>query len=394
MNMKNNKMPVSDLDEIIPLLIGVWRRYTKLGGPHDVLQTREFRTVVAAVQTLQKGLESGRDLVGQDYFSEPDLLGAYLLYQWIIHYQEGLSLINELPFTPRRVLDICSGPAPFSFAALRHGASDVIAIDQNAMALQLGAEVCGRYGMPLTVRRHNCLRGPLPVEGSFDLIIVGHCLEELFPDTQKNWKVAQRQFIDKLLELLTPQGCLLLVESSLLPSNQRILSLRDELVKAEIAVQAPCVWQGECPALKAKNSPCYAQRELEKPYLLKQIQRAAQINLSSLKMSYLLVKKPGADWPALPPKPLYRVISPPIETYLGKRYYLCGTDGKKNLGTLLKKSPADSRAFDFLRRGELISIEGAVDRQDNLDIVVDTKVRVEAATGKPLPEVDFEDSAF
>ena len=55
----------------MPLLIGVWRRFHKLGGPADVLQTREFRSVVQAVQTMQKGLETGHDLIGQDYFISP-----------------------------------------------------------------------------------------------------------------------------------------------------------------------------------------------------------------------------------------------------------------------------------------------------------------------------------
>jgi SAM-dependent methyltransferase len=388
--MKNKKMPHHDLEEIMPLLLGVWRRFHKLAGPADVLQTREFRSVVAAVQTLQRGLETGRDLVGQDYFSQPDLLGAYILYQWVVHYQQGLSLINELPFTPRRVLDLCSGPAPFACAALRHGASHVVAMDRNMTALQLGAEICGRYGLPLTLRRGDCLKS-LNVEGSFDLIIAGYCLEELFPDTEKNWRANQNQFINRLLNLLTPEGSLLLVENSLLPSNRRVLELRDHLVKAEVPIQAPCVWQGECPALQTKNSPCYAQREFEKPYLIKEIQRAAQINLNSLKMSYLIVNKPGTDWPALPPKPLYRVISPPVDTYQGKRYYLCGTDGKKDLGSQLSTHPTHSRAFEFLRRGELISIEEGVDRHNHIDITADTKVRVEAAAGKPLPELESED---
>lgn len=384
--MKNKKIPPSDLETVMPLLIGIWRRYHKLTGPADKLQTREFRSVVEAVQVLQNGLEKGAELRGQNYFSEPHLLGAYLLYQWVIHYQQGLSLINEMPFTPGRVLDMGSGPAAFAFAALRHGAHEVIAVDRNLTALQLGAEVCGRYGFPLSIRQHNCVTASLPVEGEFDLIIVGHCLEELFPDTDRQAQDKQKQWIDQLLARLTPQGCLLLVESSLLQANRRLLLLRDRLVKEGVAIQAPCVWRGECPALQTKNSPCYAQRELEKPYLMKEIQRAAQINLSSLKMSYLMIKKPGNAWPSLPSRPVYRVISPAVESQQGKHYYLCGTEGKKNLGSHLTQYPADSRAFEYLRRGELISIEEALEKPHSLDIVPGTKVRIEAALGKPLPQ--------
>jgi Mitochondrial small ribosomal subunit Rsm22 len=384
--MKRKKTPTPDLEELIPILIGIWRRYRKEPGPPDHLQTREFRSVVEAIQRLQNPQ-------GQDLFAQPELLGAYLLYQWVIHYQQGLSLINEVPLTPMRVLDVCSGPAPFAFAALRHGAHEVYAVDQNLAALQLGAEVCGRYGLPLAIRRWNCLKAPLPIEGQFDLIILGHCLSELFPDTEGEGMAAQQRFITDLLNRLTPRGFLLMVEDSFPDANRRVLRLRDRLVKAGIPVQAPCVWKGECPALQTGGAPCYAQRELEKPHLIKEFQRAAGINLSSLKMSYLLLRSPQAVWPELPPKRLYRIISPPVTSFHGTRYYLCGADGKKNLGARLEPLPKEAKAFDYLRRGELIAIEEPLEHHNALDIVEGTSLIVEAACGKPLPQREEEEES-
>ena len=381
--MKAKRTPQPDIDTLIPLLIGVWRRFHKEPGPGDVLQTREFRRVVTAVKTLLEKSDQGKSLVGEDYFKSPELLGAYLLYQWVLHYQEGLSLIGEIPITPSRVLDICSGPSPFAFAALRHGAHEVYATDRNLQALTLGAEVCGRFGLPLNIRQWDCLKTRCPIEKKFDLIIAAHCLEELFPHNE----VALHQFITYLLEQLTPEGFLLIVDSSFPESNNRVLRLRDQLVKDGVPIQAPCVWRGECPALKSGNSPCYAQREFEKPTLIKEIQRAANINLGSLKMSYLIVKNPQAAWPVLPANQnFYRVISPPIESFQGKRYYLCGTDGKKNLGSHLKSHPSQSRAFEFLKRGELISIENALEKNQALDVIQDTTIKIEAARGKSLNE--------
>lgn len=387
--MKTKKQPNVDLETIIPLLIGVWRRLHKLAGPGDKLQTREFRSVVEAVTKLQNGLEKGSELVKTDYFSDRDLLGAYLLYQWVIHYQEGLSLINEIPhLNLGRVLDIGSGTGSFAFAALRHGAREVIAVDKNAAALQIAAEVSGRYGFPLSIRKCNAVNSPLP-EGEFDLIIVGHCLTEFFPDTHKGWKSQQNAWIDSLLNRLTPSGYLLIVDGTLAHANRRVLELRAHVVDSGVPVQAPCIWKGECPALQGQNNPCYAQREFAKPYLIKEIQRAAKINLSSLKMSYLLLKNPKANWPSLPIEPLYRVISPPIDTHGGKRYYLCGTEGKKSLGSHLQEYPQESRAFEYLKRGELIHIENALEKGNQFDIVLGTRVKVQAALGKPIGESDF-----
>jgi ribosomal protein RSM22 (predicted rRNA methylase) len=356
-------------------------------GPADRLQTREFRGVVAGVVKLVEGLQTGKNLTGQDYFSDPQLLGAYLLYQWVIHYQEGLSLFNELPITPKRVLDLCSGPAPFAFAALRHGCHDLIAADRSIAALNLGADLCGRYGMPITIRQWDCHKSPIPVEGQFDLIILGHCLDELFPSTLKNWNVLQRQFVLELLQRLTPEGFLLIVGNSQIDMNQRILQLRDQLVKENVPVQAPCVWKGDCPALQVRNSPCYAQRDLIKPYLIKEIQRAANINLSSLKMSYILFKSPRSNWPHLPvDRSFYRVISPPVESYQGKLYYLCGEGGKKTIQSRTETQSKNARAFDFLRRGELISIGNALTSPKGFTIQEDTEIRIEAACSKPIPE--------
>jgi SAM-dependent methyltransferase len=388
--MKNPRKKITpDLENLMPILIGAWRRMLKLSGPADFLQTREFKDVVAAVKILQERSENGKSLIGEDYFKNSQLLGAYLLYDWVLHYQQGLSLIGELPETPKRVLDICSGAAPFAFAALRHGATEVIATDQNAAALQLGAEVCGRYGLALSVRQWNCLKQTMPIEGKFDLIILGHCLEDLFPPAIKGWIEAQNAFLKKLMDRLNPEGHLLIVDSSQNEPNRRILLLRDKMVQDGIPVQAPCVWRGECPALKA-NSQCYAQRELEKPRLIKDIQRSAAINLNSLKMSYIIFRNPASGWPDIGDARLYRVISPPIDTFSGKRFYLCGTDGKKQLGSHLKEHPIESRAFEYLKRGELIAVDNALEKQSAMDIIQNTTIRINAACGKPVPTIDKE----
>lgn len=387
--MKRKKTPKLDLETIFPLLIAQWRKLQEIPGPADVLQTREFRSVVEAVKKLQRGLHVDRSLAGTDYFKSKELLGGYLLYDWLIHYQEGYALLGELPRPPRRVLDVCSGPLPMAFAALHHSAEEVIATDKNLGALLLGAEVCGRYGYPVTTRRWDSLSQQAPpFEGLFDLIIVSHCLEELFPSTKKGWVEEQEQFIKRIMNYLTPDGHLLIVESSYQETNRRILELRDRMVSSGIPIQAPCVWRGKCPAIQKEYQPCYAQREMEKTYHLKEIQRAAQINLSSLKMSYLILRHPDASWPNIGDKKLYRVVSPEFETPQGRKFYLCGIDGKKTLESRVNKHPQESKCFDFLRRGELIKISNSVNSGSRMVIAEDTELSIEAALNKPFIEIE------
>ena len=385
--MKTKRTPAVDMETIIPLLIGAWRRFHKTSGPADKLQTREFRRVVEAIKVLEAKHDGKESLVGRDYFSNKELLGAYMLYQWILHYQQALSLLGELPNPPKRVLDLCSGPAPFAFAALRWGAQEVIAADRSMQALEMGAELCGRYGMPLSIRQWDySKRGALPAEGGFDLIILAHCLEELFPPKQPGGEAAQLLFMENLLKQLTPSGHLLLVDSSQLEQNRRLLELRDRLVAQGVEVQAPCIWKGECPALKVQNSPCYAQREMQKPFLIKELQRAASINLSSLKMSYIIFRSTNAvkrpENTAKPPRELYRVISPALDGFRGKRNYLCGTDGKKYLESRVKELPLEAKAFEYLKRGEVISLNNIFKQQNGIDIIEGSSIKIEAACGK------------
>ncbi|MDR3624514.1 MAG: small ribosomal subunit Rsm22 family protein [Chlamydiales bacterium] len=373
-----------DFKTIIPILIGIWRRYLKVqgGGPEDRLHTREFRSVVDCIEKLQKLFENTSPNLSKDYFEDKNLLSAYLLYYWTIHYAEGMSLLSELPSTPMRVLDLASGPGAFGFAALCHGSCDVTLLDRNVDSLKLGAEIAGRSGMTLTTRHWNQKNESMPISGKYDLIILGHALNELFPNTLKNYIEKQNTFITSLFEHLNPNGYLLLVESSWPSDNKRILNIRNFLVENHFAIQAPCVYKGSCPALLT-NAPCYAQRTFEKPLLVSEIQRSAKINLNSLKMSYLIVKAEKNAWPKLD-EPLYRVISPPVQTRFGKRFYLCGTDGHKALSSKLEEHSKENLAFEFLQRGDLIKVCNATINKDSLSVVQDTEVSVYASCGKPV----------
>ena len=368
--MKRKKPPAADIHELMPILLSIWRRFHKLPGPPDRLQTREFRSVVDALLELLKRNQTNP-------FENPDLLGAYLLYQTVIHYQEGLSLLGELPEAPQRVLDLASGTLAFALAALKYGA-EVVATDISAKALTLGSEMCGQMGFAVTTRVADALQNPFPEKGPYDLIIVGHALFELFQrDDEKMLKWSR-----SLLSQLTPQGFLLIVDDSHQEMNHRLLALRDRL---GIPIQAPCIWKGPCPALQA-HEPCFAQREMEKPFLIKELQLAAHINLSSLKMSYILFRNPASGWPDLPDGKFYRVISPALESFQGTRFYLCGTDGKKTLESSQPELGLDARAFQYLRRGEVVAVQRALEKPSGYVIVKETEVKVEAALGKPIPQ--------
>ncbi len=366
---KRPPTPKANWEEIFSHLIPLWRRLHKLpSGPIDHLQTREFRSLVEAVSSYPESKD----------FSDKNQLGAHLLYEWPLHLAQGLSLLQELPIKPQRVLDIGSGAAPFAISALMYGATEAFAMDISAPALKYAGELAGLLGHPLSVREHDCkdLR-KMPTQGRFDLIIVAYALDEMFSTLE-----AKLRYVRSLYGMLSETGYLLLVDSSENTKNKKMLELRDALVKEHVRIQAPCIWKGLCPALD-KGAPCYAQRPFEKPFMISEIQRSAKINLSSLKMSYLLFKHPSL--PMLDTEErLYRIISPPIETFRGPRYFLCGVDGRKMLGSQLKEHPKQSRAYEYLKRGDAIAIQNPVEVGDDLQVAEDTTLVLKAPCDKPL----------
>ena len=281
-------------------------------------------------------------------------------------YQEGLSILGEIPSPLGKVLSMGAPFGPYAVAAGTLGAKEVTFLDENAFSLSAAAEIAGRLGVTLQSRKST-------VKESYDTIVV----DNLLPSAPE---------IHQLSSLLKPSGFLVLIDRAEKGENKRLLQLRDHLVLTErYAVQAPCVWKGPCPALQ-NNFPCFAQRHLDKSFVMKEIQRYGHIDQKSLKISYLIVRKKGAEWPTLPETPLYRIVSGEMEGPSGKRFLLCGTDGKKRLTLTSTKYPKEARALDYLKRGELLAIQNDLRQGDDLFAGPGTTAHIVAALGKPLEE--------
>ena len=57
---------------------------------------------------------------------------------------------------------------------------------------------------------------------------------------------------------------------------------------------------------------------------------------------------------------------------------------QKNLGSHLKEESKETKAFHYLKRGELISIENPLEKGAQLDIVLGTTIQIKAALGKAV----------
>lgn len=369
----------------MPKLIRVARTFLAQGrppsgAPPDRLEPREVAALGAAVQKLSHGLTRERALVGERYMDQPQLLAAYLLFYWPVSYAQMRRLLGELPAPLGPALDLGSGPAPASFAALDAGASRVLAADRSASALKLASQLAA--GSKSFNTQRWTPDGPLP-DGQFALIMAQHLLNELWEGASA---IAQRAVLcRKLLGKLSPGGTLLLVEPALRDTSRPLLELRDILVREGFAVRAPCLYRGDCQALHRPSDWCHAERDWEATPVVLELARAAGLHKESLKMSYLALAPAGEQWVVPPPGRVLRVVSEQLQGKGRLRYMGCGPDGRMGLALQHKHLSDANRHFEQLERGEIIRVEGAAPKGDGLGLGEGSRVELLAAPGEPLP---------
>lgn len=243
---------------------------------------------IAAVQkdllTLQRGLTGNRDLVGRSYMQERALLGSYLLFYWFIsraqvegmlnmaetkkRWEKGTApgvLLKKAPYEPIHILDLGSGPAPGSIAVadwLRSRGSDtpihITACDRSSEAVEIGAFLAQEAGHTYkAVPFWQAGESPLP-EGQYDILVLGHVLNELWPDRED--RLDRRfTFLMGLLPLLKEGGILIMLEPATMTSSREVLTLRDRLLMTGVLeVWAPCFYTASCPALTGSNQTCHS----------------------------------------------------------------------------------------------------------------------------------------
>jgi SAM-dependent methyltransferase len=373
------------LESWIPRLLRAFRRGRRGGShrappPSDRLTGEELAQVAAAVRKLSLGLTRERELAGEGYLNQPDLLGAYLLFYWPVSYAQIQSILPELP-APQRVLDLGGAAGPAAFACLDAGATNATVADRSRPALELGRELARDAGLQLGSQRWT---GGEPPGGTWDTIVAQHLFNELWvgePDA-----LARRlKLVQTLLARLRPGGTLLLVDPALRETSRELLELRDRIVAEGIAVRAPCLYRGNCPALLRPTDWCHAERAWSPPALTLEIARAAGLHKEALKMSYLALAPPGEAWAEPPPGRIFRIVSEPLAGKGRRRYMGCGPEGRMGLALQDKHLGEKNRSFGELARGEVVRLTGAEPKGDGIGLGADSEVTRLARAGERVP---------
>jgi SAM-dependent methyltransferase len=366
----------------IPILVDAWRKESgrsSAGG----LGPLEIEAAGAALLSLQRGLTGDRRLAGLRYMDDAGLLGAYLLYYWPVSYlQVSLSLAEapraEASFAPRRILDLGSGPGPAAAAVLDAGRArgspgieELVLVDASRKALDLAASILERGAARPAKLSTACLDlesdAELPT-GSFDLIVMGHCLNELW---RGEGDAADRRLglIRRAAGRLAPGGRILLVEPALLLTCRELIGLRDRLAASGWRALGPCPGSYPCPALAAgPERSCHAESPWRPPEPVASLAKAAGLDRTSVKWAYFFLA-PDAVAEGTPagssgrereaPAAERRVVSDPMLNKAGRlRYLLCGEGGLETLSARADDEGARASGFMDLRRGDLVRAEG------------------------------------
>jgi 2-polyprenyl-3-methyl-5-hydroxy-6-metoxy-1,4-benzoquinol methylase len=373
-----------DLGRWIPILIRLWRESSRASAqnlPADRLSREEIRRLVTSVRKLTNAFSHSRNIVGSRYLDEPDLLGAYLLYFWPVSYvQARYCLDNVATMGVELKLDNCldlgSGPGPLSCALLDCKAGKVTAADHSQAALSLAGRIARCKGQTIATQRVDAQSGGLPGKESYDCIVMGHALNELWPQHPR--AVALRtDFIQNLATRLTPQGSILLIEPALKDVNRQLLEVRDILRQRGLRTVAPCFFPGPCPALQDPNGTCYAAYRWRMPGLMAELAAAAGPDKDELKMSFLCVQPATASVPqtALETAELYRVDSDHMLNKAGRsRMIWCGLKGRIVVSVKRGEGLAAEKDFFALHRGDAIRATGLEARGDNWALGPQTRI--------------------
>ncbi|WP_447973428.1 small ribosomal subunit Rsm22 family protein [Nitrospira sp. Kam-Ns4a] len=368
-------------DAVLRALTLVLDRDTAIASP----------ALARGVAELSRLFTRERSSLGPPYWADPALRRAYLAYFFPVNLAKVQALLNELPEDWGQgqgreeqraisVLDLGCGPGTAALGLLDWVAQGgpswrvgtVIAVDRAEPALEdcrrlweVYRRGASRDAARLITRvadleRSDLLHDPeLRRCSPYELIVLANTLNELFADA---WDPVEPRaaLVAGLLDLLQPDGTVMLIEPALRETSRALHRLRDQLVESgACTVYSPCLHERPCPALVRETDWCHEERPWEPPPLVAALDRAVGLIKDALKFSYLLLRKDGRTIAPRAPT-IYRVVSELRVMKGDQRAWLCNETGRPEVGRLdRERSPANA-AMDAWHRGMIVKIDQIV----------------------------------
>lgn len=378
---------------------------TGRGAAGSPLSPGELEAAARDLLVLQRGLTGERALIGRGYLDERRRLASYLQFYWPVTYAQVVGLLDmacpadaEAPAGDaggrRRILDLGAGPIPGAIAAadwlrfrraFRNAADtaatpavDIVACDYSQLALESAARLAAATGYGFSAKPGWNAEAEAIPDGPFDLIVVGHLVNEIFVG-ESDRAEKRAGFLARALAALAPDGLAVVLEPALLGVGRELLAARDRLAAAGWTVRAPCRRQGPCPALALDGQTCHSDFAWNPPDIVRDLARRTGLDKGLVKTTGFVFARPSAG--GLPgdaaasaaagaaagePASVdgaYRVVSDPMLNKAGRvRYFFCGRPGRLTVSAKPGEGLPAEAAFLALRRSQAVRLEGAVER--------------------------------
>lgn len=355
----------------------------------------ELETLAADVARLSRILTKERENLPAAYLKDEGLRRAYTLYFLPSNLYKIHLPLKELLLHPKevlskkrlRILDIGSGPGTAILGTLdffsrqskrpflEFTAADPVA-ENLRDAERLFKSSMEKLSVDASIRtvRADMERIGQLLEGRYDIITLSNVLNEVARTGDE--RVAKRASILNILltGFLANDGSCIIIEPSLRETSREMLMVRDILLKEGFRMYSPCIMDEPCPALLNPKDWCHEDIPWEPPAVVREIDKLAGLRKDSLKFSYLVLRKDKLSLTDIYGKTSFRVVSEPLVSKGKIEFYICGDSKRRAVTRLNKDKTSANEAFEYLRRGDMVGLEGLIGEGGRLKVGKETLI--------------------
>ncbi|WP_447986304.1 small ribosomal subunit Rsm22 family protein [Nitrospira sp. Nam74] len=341
----------------------------------------------AGVTELSRLFTRNRHELERPYLADERLRLAYLSYFLPVNAAKVQAILEELPESDVpaknmevdasiRVLDVGSGPGTASLAVLdwmqepsrRQQSIEVTSVESVRAALDEAQNLWKQY-CRLNAAHHarlHCIHSNLErnawlksidQSSPYHVIIVANTLNELYR-TSHDPLQRQVELIQVLLERLTFNGALIIIEPALRQTTRDLHRVRDHLLTLRACtVYSPCLHEQSCPALAKEDDWCHEERPWIPPSWISAIDKEVGFIKDALKFSYVILRKDGAR---IVPRnqDVFRLVSELRVLKGDTRAWLCNETERAEVGRLDRDEAASNASVSEWHRGAIVRISG------------------------------------
>lgn len=274
----------------------------------------------------------------------------------------GRGALPDPCHNPMRILDLGAGSGGTTLGTLdalrRAGAppstrAEILAIDRDGEALALleaaAQEPPWRELASVETLRADAL-GAAWGGGPFDLVLAGGVLNELD-------EAQAAGLLRRAMASIAPAGAVIAIEPALRETARGLHRLRDLAIAEGAHVFAPCTRRrAPCPALADPRDWCHEDRPIRLPGRARALADATGLRERGAKFAYLVLRREEASLvDADGGVPAMRVVSSLRKQKGASECFVCGELGRVRLRRLKRDRSAENRAFDRVRRGDVLA---------------------------------------